>query len=67
LSDQTSNRTLLESVARESALSMDEVLSLYEREYSALAESARITNYVPLLALQRVRHHLLRSPASSPN
>jgi hypothetical protein len=67
VADRSTNQTLLESVAREAARSLDDVTDMYEREYSALAKSARITNYVPLLALQRVRDQLKQSAHSRPH
>ena len=62
--EPNANRTLIESLARESARSVADVVNLYEREYSSLAESARITSFIPLLAMRRVRYQLLDAPST---
>jgi len=59
--DQSPDTALLESLARDSHVSFDEVLALYERARDALAREATVSNYITLLAVRRVRHQLLSS------
>jgi hypothetical protein len=59
--DQTPDTALLESLARDSHVSFDQVLALYKRELDALAREATVPNYITLLAVRRVRHQLLSS------
>jgi len=49
----------LELLAKHAGETLIDVQKLYEREYAALAEKARIPNFISLLALRRVRGHLL--------
>lgn len=57
--DQTPDPALLESLARDTHASLDEVIALFERERDALAREATIPNYINLLAARRVRDQLL--------
>jgi hypothetical protein len=55
---------VLESLARNSGEPLGAVQDLYDEEYAALAEHARITNYISLLAVRRVRYRLLPTALS---
>lgn len=57
--DQSPDTALLETLARDTQASFDEVLALFEREREALAREATIPNYITLLAVRRVRDQLL--------
>jgi hypothetical protein len=50
---------VLETLARDSGEPLGAVQDLYDKEYAALAEHARVTNYISLLAVRRVRYRLL--------
>lgn len=62
--EQTSDTSLLESLARDTHAPMDEVMALYQRERDALSRDATITSFISLLALRRVRHQLQASSNS---
>lgn len=49
---------LLELLARDSGKPLAAIEHLYDQEYAALAEQARILNFVSMLALRRVRYRL---------
>jgi len=49
---------LLEMLARDSGKPLDAIELLYDQEYAALAEQARIPNFISMLALRRVRSRL---------
>jgi hypothetical protein len=49
---------LLEILARDSGKPLDAIEHLYDQEYAALAEGARIPNFISMLALRRVRYRL---------
>lgn len=59
----------IELLARESRLPINEVAQLYEDERAGLAVDARITRFLPILALRKVRALLrqrsigIRAPA----
>jgi hypothetical protein len=59
--DQIPDTALLQSLARDSHMTFDQVLALFERERAALAREATVPNYITLLAVRRVRHQLLSS------
>lgn len=61
--DESPDIALIESLARDSHLSFEQVRALYERERDALARDATVSNYITLLAVRRVRDQLLASPA----
>ena len=48
----------LEILAKDSGKTLDDVEHLYDQEYAALAEQARIPNFISMLALRRVRYRL---------
>lgn len=48
----------LEILARDSGKPLHDVEYLYNQEYAALAEQARIPNFIAMLALRRVRYRL---------
>ncbi len=50
----------IEFLARESEVPLDEVARLYEDERAELAVGARITGFLPILALRKVRALLRR-------
>lgn len=52
---------LLETLARDSGTPLDTIEHLYDQEYAALAEQARIPNFISMLALRRVRYLLQAS------
>lgn len=56
--DQSPDQALLESLARDTRVSFDEVAELFQRERDALAREATIPNYIDLLAVRRVRRLL---------
>jgi hypothetical protein len=56
---------LLETLARDSGRPLQAVENLYEQEYAALAEGARIPNFISLLALRRVRYQLLSAESKA--
>lgn len=58
-SRNSANQMELESLAKDAGESLHRVEELYEREFAALQDTARITNFLPLLALRRVRYQLL--------
>jgi len=49
-------------LARESAVSIDEVTRLYERERTELEAGARIKHFLPILAIRNVRAALRHRP-----
>lgn len=57
--DQSLDPALLESLARDTRASVDEIAALFRRERDELARDATIPNYIDLLAVRRVRHRLL--------
>jgi hypothetical protein len=61
---EDSDRSIVESLSRETRVSVDAVFKLYRHERDALARDARIPNYVPLLAARRVRNQLLHQPVT---
>lgn len=60
---QSSDATLLESVARDTHAPIDTVVAMFQREREALSQQATITNYITLLAVRRVRSQLQQSTA----
>jgi hypothetical protein len=56
--DQSPDIALLESLARATQAPMDQVRALFQRERDELARDATIPNFITLLAMRRVRHHL---------
>lgn len=54
----SADSNLLESLARDSGKPLDAIEHLYDQEYAALAEGARIPNFISMLALRRVRYRL---------
>jgi hypothetical protein len=55
----------LEDLARDARVPLDTVSQLYAREWAALASGARITHFLPVLTLRKVRAILRqqRSPS----
>ena len=45
----------LEDLARDARVPLDTVSQLYAREWAALAAGARITNFLPVLTIRKVR------------
>ena len=45
----------VEALAREAHVPLDTVAQLYAREWAALAAQARITTFLPILTLRKVR------------
>ena len=45
----------LEDLARDARVPLDTVSQLYAREWAALAAGARITHFLPVLTLRKVR------------
>jgi hypothetical protein len=45
-------------LARDSGKPLEAIEHLYDQEYAALAEQARIPTFVSMLALRRVRYRL---------
>jgi hypothetical protein len=58
-SDNSANQMQLEMLAQHTGEPLSAVLDIYEREYAALAQQARIPNFISLLALRRARNCLL--------
>ena len=52
------DRAATEAIARETETSLDEVQKLYEEEIEDLANDAKITQYLGVLASRRVRMRL---------
>jgi hypothetical protein len=59
--NQSPDTSALEFLARESKVALAEVKALFERERDELAAGATVPNFVTLLAVRRVRNHLLQS------
>ncbi len=57
---QSAQKRNIESLAQESKLSIVEVTQLYEDEQARLEIGARLTSYLPILALRHVREMLRR-------
>jgi hypothetical protein len=53
-------------LAREWGVPVEEVARLYESERAALALTARVTGYLPILAIRKVRETLRRRSDSRP-
>ena len=53
----------IEFLARESQVPINEVAQLYEDERAVLAVGARITGFVPIFAIRKVREILRRRSA----
>ncbi len=57
-SKQKNFRATAESLARETATSVEEVQKIYEEELQGLATDAKITQYLGVLASRRVKERL---------
>ncbi len=57
-SKQKSVRTVAEALAQEIDASVEEVQRIYEEELSGLAHEAKITQYLGVLAMRRVKQRL---------
>ncbi|HET6470942.1 MAG TPA: DUF3562 domain-containing protein [Pseudomonadales bacterium] len=53
-------------IARESAVSIDEVARLYDHERAALEASSRIKAFVPVFVMRKVRDLLRRHASNQP-
>jgi hypothetical protein len=54
------SRSAAEEIAREMRTSVEEVQRLYEEEFDDLAQEARVTQYLGVLASRRVKERLRR-------
>ena len=69
-SEESHQQRAIESLSKESRIPLDQVAKLYERERAELAVGARITAFLPILAIRKVRAALRlrgaakRSPAA---
>jgi hypothetical protein len=54
------SRSAAEQIAREMRTSVEEVQRLYEEELEDLAQEARVTQYLSVLASRRVKERLRR-------
>ncbi|HEY8538854.1 MAG TPA: DUF3562 domain-containing protein [Steroidobacteraceae bacterium] len=59
-STQKNSRSAAEEIAREMRTSIEEVQRLYEEELEDLAQEARVTQYLGVLASRRVKERLRR-------
>jgi 2-phospho-L-lactate transferase/gluconeogenesis factor (CofD/UPF0052 family) len=57
---QADQTRIIESLARESELPIDEVAHLYEGELAELGVGARITSFLPIFAIRNVQDILRR-------
>jgi Protein of unknown function (DUF3562) len=58
----------LEQLADQTGCATEVVQNLYEGEYQLLQREARVSNYIPVLALKRVRDILRRyDPSARPS
>lgn len=57
-SKQKSARSVVEAIAQETEASVDEVQKIYEEELKELANEAKITQYLGVLASRRVKERL---------
>jgi hypothetical protein len=57
---QTEEKRIVEFLARESSVPVDEVARIYAAERAGLAEGARVANFVPIFAIRNVQE-ILRS------
>ena len=55
----------LEDLARDARVPLETVSQLYTREWDALAAGARITNFLPILTIRKVRAILRQQPPPS--
>jgi hypothetical protein len=60
------HKRVIAFLARKSTLPIDEVTRLYEHEWSALAATARIKGFVPILTIRHVRELLQKTRISAP-
>lgn len=60
--DQT---RIIESLARDSELPIDEVAVLYEDELAELGIGARITSFLPIFAIRNVQEALRKRSAAA--
>ena len=58
--DQASDRETTEAIAKETETDVEIVQEIYEQELSSLANDAKITQYLRVLASRRVRMLLRR-------
>ena len=58
------HRTAVIRLAAEAHVAVELVADAYRRELLELERDARITQFVPVIASRRVRHHLRRRNAS---
>ncbi len=58
--NQTEEKRIVEFLARESSVPVDEVARIYAAECAGLAEGAHVANFVPIFAIRNVQE-LLRS------
>lgn len=61
--EPTIDHAQLEALAKASSCTVDAVVSLYEQACSSLSANARITGFIPVLAINRVREQLQVSAA----
>ena len=64
---QSHQQRAIEFLAKESEASVDEVARLYESKRAELGVGARITGFLPILALRRVREALRRPRDGQPS
>jgi len=55
---QKNDRTTAEAIAKETATPVEEVQKIYDEELSELANDAKITQYLGVLASRRVKMRL---------
>jgi len=60
------HKRFIEVIARESAVSIDEVARLYDHERAALEASSRIKAFVPVFVMRNVRDLLRRRASNQP-
>jgi hypothetical protein len=66
--ESATHERAIEDLARQSHVSIDHVAQLYERELAALKVGARITGFLTILTIRKVREILRqrRHPAHTP-
>jgi hypothetical protein len=67
---QTEEKRIVEFLARESSVPVDEVARIYAAERAGLAEGARVATFVPIFAIRNVqeilRHRIQIAPQVDP-
>jgi hypothetical protein len=56
--ESSAHERAIEALARESHVSIDHVAQLYEHELAVLKAGARITSFLPILTIRKVREIL---------